>query len=176
MTYKNKPFAYLMNCRHKVSAIFVSQPVTVYEVDFSILDLWFLDGFKTGNHIGFCGILVIFHLKKWGAQPKFCLTIRFLALKPCLAFMVKKTISSNDYFWFFFLVVSHWFFWSTFSHLSFFGIVWLLNFFRMLLTFFLEMFYKKHNIIFVGRGKKGSLDFLKKTVQFLKKREKTQKN
>lgn len=98
MTYKNKPFAYLMNCRHKVSAIFVSQPVTVYEVDFSILDLWFLDGFKTGNHIGFCGILVIFHLKKWGAQPKFCLTIRFLALKPCLAFMVKKTISSNDYF------------------------------------------------------------------------------
>merc|ERR1719203_1844509 len=35
-------------------------------------------------------------------------------------------------------------------------------FFRMLLTFFLEMFYKKHNISFVGRGKKGSLDFLKK--------------
>jgi hypothetical protein len=39
-----------------------------------------------------------FHLKKWGAQPKFCLTIRFLALKPCLAFMVKKTISSNAYY------------------------------------------------------------------------------
>lgn len=123
MTYKNKPFAYLMNCRHKVSAIFVSQPVTVYEVDFSILDLWFLDGFKTGNHIGFCGILVIFHLKKWGAQPKFCLTIRFLALKPCLAFMVKKTISSNDYFLVLFFSCISLIFWSTFSHLSFFGMI-----------------------------------------------------
>merc|ERR1719330_1367321 len=64
--------------------------------------------------------------------------------------MVKKTISSNAYFL---------------------GL-WLLNFFRMLLTFFLEMFYKKHNIVFVGRGKKGSLDFLKKTVLFLKKERK----
>jgi hypothetical protein len=44
--------------------------------------------------------------------------------------------------------------------------LWLLNFFRMLLTFFLEMFYKKHNIFFVGRGKKGSLDFLKKQFYF----------
>ena len=108
-----------------------------------------------------------FHLKKWGAQPKFCLTIRFLALKPCLAFMVKKTISSNAYYFLvLFLVVSHWFFGVTISHLSFFGGLWLLNFFRMLLTFFLEMFYKKHNIFFVGRGKKGSLDFLKKQFYF----------
>merc|ERR1719331_2468075 len=62
----------------------------------------FLDGFKTGNHIGFClwWFFGYFHLKKWGAQPKFCLTIRFLALKPCLAFMVKKTISSNAYYFF----------------------------------------------------------------------------
>jgi hypothetical protein len=65
-----------------------------------------------------------------------------------------------------FLVVSHWFFGVTISHLSFFGGLWLLNFFRMLLTFFLEMFYKKHNIFFVGRGKKGSLDFLKKQFYF----------
>ena len=108
-----------------------------------------------------------FHLKKWGAQPKFCLTIRFLALKPCLAFMVKKTISSNAYYFLvLFLVVSHWFFGVTISHLSFFVGLWLLNFFRMLLTFFLEMFYKKHNIFFVGRGKKGSLDFLKKQFYF----------
>jgi hypothetical protein len=48
----------------------------------------------------------------------------------------------------------------------FFWGLWLLNFFRMLLTFFLEMFYKKHNIFFVGRGKKGSLDFLKKQFYF----------
>lgn len=146
-----------------MSAIFVSQPITVYEVDFLILDLWFLDGFKTGNHIGFClwWFFGCFHLKKWGAQPKFCLTIRFLALKPCLAFMVKKTISSNDYF----LVVSHWFFGVQFPIFLFLGL-WLLNFFRMLLTFFLEMFYKKHNIFFVGRGKKGSLDFLKKQFYF----------
>lgn len=108
-----------------------------------------------------------FHLKKWGAQPKFCLTIRFLALKPCLAFMVKKTISSNAYYFLVLcLVVSHWFFGVTISHLSFFWGLWLLNFFRMLLTFFLEMFYKKHNIVFVGRGKKGSLDFLKKQFYF----------
>lgn len=166
MTYKNKPFAYLMNCRHKVSAIFVSQPVTVYEVDFSILDLWFLDGFKTGNHIGFCGILVIFHLKKWGAQPKFCLTIRFLALKPCLAFMVKKTISSNDYFLVLFLVVSHWFFGVHFPIFLFLGLCGCSIFVGCCWPFFLEMFYKKHNIVFVGRGKKGSLDFLKKQFNF----------
>lgn len=66
-----------------------------------------------------------FHLKKWGAQPKFCLTIRFLALKPCLAFMVKKTISSNAYYFLvLFLVVSHWFFWSyNFPSFFFCGIV-----------------------------------------------------
>lgn len=68
-------------------------------------------------------------------------------------------------FWFFFSCISL-IFWSTISHLSFFLGLWLLNFFRMLLTFFLEMFYKKHNIVFVGRGKKGSLDFLKKQFYF----------
>jgi hypothetical protein len=68
-------------------------------------------------------------------------------------------------FWFFFSCISL-MFWSTISHLSIFGGLWLLNFFRMLLTFFLEMFYKKHNIFFVGRGKKGSLDFLKKQFYF----------
>jgi len=68
-------------------------------------------------------------------------------------------------FWFFFSCISL-IFWSTISHLSFFLGLWLLNFFRMLLTFFLEMFYKKHNIFFVGRGKKGSLDFLKKQFYF----------
>jgi len=154
MTYKNKPFAYLMNCRHKVSAIFVSQPVTVYEVDFSILDLWFLDGFKTGNHIGFCGILVIFHLKKWGAQPKFCLTIRFLALKPCLACMVKKTISSNDYFLVLFLVVSHWFFWSTFSHLSFLGLCGCSIFVGCCWPFFLRCFIRNTTYFLLGGAKK----------------------
>jgi len=34
---------------YKASTIFVSQPFTVYEVDFLILDM-ILDGFKTGNH------------------------------------------------------------------------------------------------------------------------------
>jgi hypothetical protein len=68
-------------------------------------------------------------------------------------------------FWFFFSCISL-MFWSTISHLSIFWGLWLLNFFRMLLTFFLEMFYKKHNIFFVGRGKKGSLDFLKKQFYF----------
>lgn len=126
-----------------------------------------MDGFKTGNHIGFClrWFFGCFHLKKWGAQPKFCLTIRFLALKPCLAFMVKKRSPQMIIFWFFFSCISL-IFWSTISHLSFFLGLWLLNFFRMLLTFFLEMFYKKHNIFFVGRGKKGSLDFLKKQFYF----------
>merc|ERR1719331_483083 len=136
----------------------------------------FLDGFKTGNHIGFClwWFFGYFHLKKWGAQPQFCLTIRFLALKPCLAFMVKKTISSNAYYFLvLFLVVSHWFFGVTISHLSFFVGLWLLNFFRMLLTFFLEMFYKKHNIFFVGRGKKRFFGFFKKNSSIFKKREKT---
>jgi hypothetical protein len=68
-------------------------------------------------------------------------------------------------FWFFFSCISL-IFWSTISPSFFFLGLWLLNFFRMLLTFFLEMFYKKHNIFFVGRGKKGSLDFLKKQFYF----------
>ena len=152
-----------------MSAIFVSQPITVYEVDFLILDLWFLDGFKTGNHIGFClwWFFGCFHLKKWGAQPKFCLTIRFLALKPCLAFMVKKTISSNDYFLVLFFscislifleyIFPSFFFWDDCGCSIFVICCW---------PFFLEMFYKKHNIVFVGRGKKGSLDFLKKQFNF----------
>jgi hypothetical protein len=37
---------------------------------------------------------------------------------------------------------------------------------RHVKAFVLEMFYKKHNIFFVGRGKKGSLDFLKKQFYF----------
>jgi len=69
------------------------------------------------------GFFGYFHLKKWGAQPKFCLTIRFLALKPCLAFMVKKRSPQMIIFWFFFSCISL-IFWSTISHLSFFvGIV-----------------------------------------------------
>lgn len=138
-----------------MSAIFVSQPITVYEVDFLILDLWFLDGFKTGNHIGFClrWFFGCFHLKKWGAQPKFCLTIRFLALKPCLAFMVKKTISSNDYFLVLFLVVSHWFFGVHFPIFLFLGL-WLLIFFRMLLTFFLRCFIRNTTYFLLGGAKK----------------------
>ena len=93
-----------------MSAIFVSQPITVYEVDFSdFLDYDFWMASKQAITLAFVcgGFFGCFHLKKWGAQPKFCLTIRFLALKPCLAFMVKKTISSNDYFLVLFLVVSH---------------------------------------------------------------------
>jgi hypothetical protein len=52
---------------YKASTIFVSQPFTVYEVDFLILDM-ILDGFKTGNH----SVWTFFRsFKKWGAQPKF---------------------------------------------------------------------------------------------------------
>jgi len=68
-------------------------------------------------------------------------------------------------FWFFFSCISLIFLEYNFPSFFFLGL-WLLNFFRMLLTFFLEMFYKKHNIFFVGRGKKGSLDFLKKQFYF----------
>jgi hypothetical protein len=67
-------------------------------------------------------------------------------------------------FWFFFSCISL-IFWSTISHLSFFGIV-AAQFFSDAVDLFLEMFYKKHNIFFVGRGKKGSLDFLKKQFYF----------
>jgi len=162
MTYKNEP---------KISVGYFCFPtdngIWSRFFWFLIYDFWMASkqaitlAFVCGGFFGY------FHLKKWGAQPKFCLTIRFLALKPCLAFMVKKTISSNAYYFLvLFLVVSHWFFGVTISHLSFFVGLWLLNFFRMLLTFFLEMFYKKHNIFFVGRGKKGSLDFLKKQFYF----------
>merc|ERR1719361_2317018 len=84
--------------------------------------------------------------------------------------MVKKRSPQMIIFWFFFSCISL-IFGVQFPIFLFLGL-WLLNFFRMLLTFFLEMFYKKHNIFFVGRGKKGSLDFLKKTVLFLKKERK----
>jgi len=66
------------------------------------------------------GFFGYFHLKKWGAQPKFCLTIRFLALKPCLS-------TKNDLlmiiFWFFFSCISL-IFWSyNFPSFFFCGIV-----------------------------------------------------
>merc|ERR1719460_2945094 len=110
-----------------------------------------------------------FHLKKWGAQPKFCLTIRFLALKPCLS---TKKRSPHDYFLVLFYLYLTDFLELQFPIFLFFGIVAAQFFFWMLLTFFLEMFYKKHNIVFVGRGKKGSCGFFKKTVLFLKKERK----
>merc|ERR550534_179110 len=66
--------------------------------------------------------------------------------------MVKKRSRQMIIFWFFFSCISL-IFWSTISHLFFWDCGCSI-FFRMLLTFFLEMFYKKHNIFFVGRGKK----------------------
>lgn len=68
-------------------------------------------------------------------------------------------------FWFFFSCISL-IFWSTISHLSFFLGIVAAQFFSDAVDLFLEMFYKKHNIFFVGRGKKGSLDFLKKQFYF----------
>merc|ERR550534_2572718 len=84
--------------------------------------------------------------------------------------MVKKRSPQMIIFWFFFSCISL-IFWSTISHLSFLGL-WLLNFFRMLLTFFLEMVYKKHNIFFCWEGQKRFFGFFKKTVLFLKKERK----
>merc|ERR1719361_1130434 len=87
--------------------------------------------------------------------------------------MVKKRSPQMIIFWFFFSCISL-IFWSTISHLSFFGIV-AAQFFSDAVDLFLEMFYKKHNIFFVGGAKKGSLDFKKKNSSIFKKREKTQK-
>jgi len=150
-----------------VSAIFVSQPITVYEVDFLILDLWFLDGFKTGNHIGFClwWFFWLFPSQKMGCSTQILFNHQISCFKAMPSFYGQKNDLLKWLFFGSFLVVSHWFFGVQFPIFLFLGL-WLLNFFRMLLTFFLEMFYKKHNIFFVGRGKKGSLDFLKKQFYF----------
>ena len=150
-----------------MSAIFVSQPITVYEVDFLILDLWFLDGFKTGNHIGFCLVVVfwLFPSQKMGCSTQILFNHQISCFKAMPSFYGQKNDLLKWLFFGSFLVVSHWFFGVQFPIFLFLGL-WLLNFFRMLLTFFLEMFYKKHNIFFVGRGKKGSLDFLKKQFYF----------
>jgi len=53
----------------KSQLFFVSQPFTVYEVDFLNLDM-ILDGFKTGNH----SVLDIFSLFSWSFQKVGCST------------------------------------------------------------------------------------------------------
>jgi len=101
---------------YKASTIFVSQPFTVYEVDF--FDSWYDFGWLQ-NRQSLC--LDFFRsFKKWGAQPKFWLIFFrqwFLALKPFLAFFQKNDLL-KWIFWF--LCISLIEFLSTFSHLKFF--------------------------------------------------------
>lgn len=108
---------------YKASTIFVSQPFTVYEVDF--FDSWYDFGWLQ-NRQSLC--LDFFRsFKKWGAQPKFWLIWQwFLALKPFLAFFSKKRSPQMNWF----LCISLIEFLSTFSHLNFFVVLnhlWLLN-------------------------------------------------
>jgi len=113
-----------------------------------------------------------FHVKRWGAQPKFCVTIRFLALKPCLIFFWwKKTISSIDFFWLF--CISEWIFLSYIfpSFLIFWGSSCGCSWCWPFLETCMDMFHG-HNIHFVGRGKKVVSIFYKKEVLFFKKEKK----
>jgi len=151
-----------------VSAIFVSQPITVYEVDFS--DSWFMIfGWlknRQSHWLLFAVVFWLFPSQKMGCSTQILFNHQISCFKAMPSFYGQKNDLLKWLFFGSFLVVSHWFFGVQFPIFLFLLGLWLLNFFRMLLTFFLEMFYKKHNIFFVGRGKKGSLDFLKKQFYF----------
>jgi len=164
----------------KSQLFFVSQPSTVYEVDFLNLDM-ILDGFKTGNHSVWT-FLAFFPgpSKKWGAQPKFWLFFQTMisCFKAMPSFFFKKTISSNEYFWF--LCISLIEYLSTFSHLNFFSCVvlnhlWLLNVLECW-PFLIRCWFKNTTYILLGGAKRFFSFFLQKKF-FLKKkkREKTQK-
>lgn len=91
----------------KSQLFFVSQPFTVYEVDFLNLDM-ILDGFKTGNHSVWT-FLAFFPgpSKKWGAQPKFWLFFQTMisCFKAMPSFFSKKRSPQMNIFGF---CVSHW--------------------------------------------------------------------
>lgn len=153
-----------------MSAIFVSQPITVYEVDFS--DSWFMIfGWLQNRQSHWLLFVVVFWLfpsQKMGCSTQILFNHQISCFKAMPSFYGQKNdlLKCLLFFGSFFSCISL-IFWSyNFPSFFFLGGLWLLNFFRMLLTFFLEMFYKKHNIFFVGRGKKGSLDFLKKQFYF----------
>lgn len=86
----------------KSQLFFVSQPSTVYEVDFLNLDM-ILDGFKTGNHSVWT-FLAFFPgpSKKWGAQPKFWLF--FQTMISCFKAMPSFFFQKNDLLKWIFLV------------------------------------------------------------------------
>jgi len=103
----------------------------------------------------------------------------FLALKPFASFFfVKKTISSNEYFWF--LCISLIEYLSTFSHLNFFSCVvlnhlWLLNVLECW-PFLIRCWFKNTTYILLGGAKRFfSFFFTKKVLSKKEKREKTQK-
>jgi len=115
--------------------------------------------------------------KKWGAQPKFWLFFQTMisCFKAMPSFFFKKTISSNEYFWF--LCISLIEFLSTFSHLIFCGS----ESFMAAQCFvecwpFLRCWFKNTTYILLGGAKRFFSFFLQKKF-FLKKkkREKTQK-
>ena len=159
MTYKNEP---------KISVGHFCFP-TDNGIWSRFSDSWFMIfGWLQNRQSHWLLFVVVFWLfpsQKMGCSTQILFNHQISCFKAMPSFYGQKNDLLKWLFFGSFLVVSHWFFGVQFPIFLFLGL-WLLNFFRMLLTFFLEMFYKKHNIFFVGRGKKGSLDFLKKQFYF----------
>jgi len=131
--------------------------LTVYEVDFLILDL---DGFKTGNH---SGLFWKIPCQKVGCSTQILWNHQISCFKAMLdIFLVKKNDLLKWYFFWLFCISEWIFFWVTFSHLfDLFGLIlWLL----LVLTFSWDMSghvsWTQHT--FCWEGQKGCFNFLQK--------------
>jgi len=120
MPYKNKPIFWNGRYRlYKESTIFCFP--TIYSIWSRFFESWYDIGWLQ-NRQSLCFGHFFLVLPKSGVlnpNSDYFFRLWFLALKPCLAFFFKKTISSNEYFWF--LCISLIEFLSTFSHLIFCG-------------------------------------------------------
>jgi len=141
----------------KMSTIFCfPTALTVYEVDFLILDL---DGFKTGNH---SGLFWKIPCQKVGCSTQILCNHQISCFKAMLDIFLVKKKRSPQLIFFGYFVSQNEFFWVTFSHLfDLFGLIlWLL----LVLTFSWDMSghvsWTQHT--FCWEGQKGCFNFLQK--------------
>jgi len=142
----------------KMSTIFCfPTALTVYEVDFLILDL---DGFKTGNH---SGLFWKIPCQKVGCSTQILCNHQISCFKAMLdIFLVKKNDLLKWYFFWLFCISEWIFFWVTFSHL--FDLLGLILWLLLVLTFSWDMSghvsWTQHT--FCWEGQKGCFNFLQK--------------
>ena len=139
-----------------MSAIFVSQPITVYEVDFS--DSWFMIFGWLQNRQSHWFLFVVvswlFPSQKMGCSTQILFNHQISCFKAMPSFYGQKNDLLKWLFFGSFLVVSHWFFGVQFPIFLFFGIVAAHFFFGCCWPFFLRCFIRNTTYFLLGGAKK----------------------